>query len=184
MFTSEIVNEDKPSQSTHGLLILCFCCALLGSCVSSPEHGEWVNFADLDLTGYAENAGATIEVQAYDRDRNVWTTIVSTAASRTETNFGGETVYAWSITSFDFSANPRFGCYLGDRGYCDVPAGFASVKLKFREIGGSLTNLITYDEDGFVGCVVSRVFDGANLFVAGQECRSDESPVLTLKMLT
>jgi len=166
------------------LFAICVASVFLSACTISPENEEWVALNDLNFSGYAENPGATIEVQAYDQSRNIWTTVRTTTANDSATTFGGESVYSWKIENFDFTTIDNWDCYWGFRGYCSISPGAAIAKFRFRELGSSIAYLMTYDKDDVANCLLPRVIDGENLFAAGLECRSSTYPVVTLKILT
>ena len=53
----------------------------LGACVTAPHNDQWVDPADVDFAGYAEYAGADIEVQALDKQTGEWVAIDTSSAA-------------------------------------------------------------------------------------------------------
>lgn len=138
-------------------------------CVYSPNDGDSrCPGAPFTLQGFASAPGATLTVEAFNDDTDVWEPVSSTTATTGPTTFGGRTLYSFSAS-----------VTLGDQHFTPfTPDAFASVRV--REQGGALALLVTYDAGG-VGCVVDHVFDeGDDWYAAGYECRSDASPVLSL----
>ena len=175
---------DPTSASKVSLLAaLAIVFSTLGACVYAPSNGDWVNPSAIDFGGYAQHPGATIQVQAYDQSTSVWRIVTTAVSSTSVTRFGGDELYSWSIDDFNFTAVPNWECYWGYNGYCAIPASRALAKLRFKEVGSDLGYLVTFEADG-IQCVVDRVAAGQSWLVAGYNCRSPVSPVLTLFWLT
>ncbi|WP_156339260.1 hypothetical protein [Chondromyces crocatus] len=157
---------------------------VLSGCVYGPENNDWVDWSRLTFRGFAENPAATIEIQAYNQRTGVWNVVTTATSTSSPTTFGGQQLYSWSLTNFDFFASvPDAACYWSSHVFCAIPGGFASAKFRFKEQGSALAHLVTFD-DGGVACVIDQVDDGEDWFAAGSSCSSDDSPVLTLRVLT
>ncbi len=170
----------KNSRSFLGATLL-LGAALLSSCVTGPNNNDWVDPSAVDFTGYAQNPGATIEIQALDKITSVWITVSTTTARTSPTNYGGETLYYWSDLDTDTLVSGQ--CIWGDGSHpnCSIPAGSASATFRVREVGGN--TMVTFEDDG-VACVVNEVDSGSSWFAAGNTCKSGASPNLTLRWLT
>jgi hypothetical protein len=142
---------------------------LVGGCVTAPynHQSECPNNA-FTVTGFAQNPGATVQVQAFNDDTSAWEVVATTTASGSGLTFGGNTAYSWSSS-----------VTLADRHFTPfTPDAFAS--LRVREVNGSLSYLVTFESDG-ISCVVDKVFNqNESWFAAGWECRSPASPVVSL----
>ncbi|MCR9160658.1 MAG: hypothetical protein ACE37F_20905 [Nannocystaceae bacterium] len=156
--------------------------ALLASaCVVGPHNDDWVDPWAVDFSGYAEDAGDSVQIQAYDKHTNTWVTVRTVTASSTATNYGGETLYRWTASNTNTWVSGS--CIWGDGAWanCPIPAGSAYATFRVRESGG---RIYTTFDDGGVNCVIDEVSAGENWLAAGAACASPESPVLTLRWLT
>ncbi len=153
----------------------------LPACVTNPYNDQWVLPQDVDFQGYAQNPGATVEIQAFDRWTNTWMTIDTATATTTPTTYGGETLYAWNLYAVD-TTDTGF-CVWGDPAFatCPVPAGSSAAEFRVREVGG---RTLTTFEDGGAACVIDSVTAGANWFSAAISCASGDTPIITLRWLT
>ena len=163
------------------LLSIAIFSLILSGCTTSPTNQSWVDFRDLDFSGYATEAGATIDIQAFDQSTNRWNTVATVTAATAPTHIGNQSLYAWRLNNFDFTTVQNYDCYWGYGGWCSIPAGFAEAKFRFKQ--NSQYRMITFDEGG-ISCVINRLFNGGNVVSAALDCASTESPVLTLRMLT
>ncbi|MFO7566911.1 MAG: hypothetical protein R6X02_29980 [Enhygromyxa sp.] len=167
-------------------LIVLLAGALLNAqgCQSNYENYDWVDWRELNFGGYAENPSATIQIQAFDQSTSTWRVVAVATASGTPTTFGGQTLYFWSRSNFDFTTVPNWSCYWSYNGWCSIPAGYAAAQFRFKEVGSQLDYMSTYDQGG-VACVTKKVlYENADWFSAGLQCASPDSPVLTLRVLT
>ncbi len=164
-------------------LVIAVSCFLASGCVYTPEEGDWVDWDDLDFAGFAEKPGAVIQIQAYNNRDSRWVTVDSVVSSSSGTHYGDTTLYSWSNYGFDFTTVPQWQCYWSTLAGCSIPAGFASARFRFKEVGSALSYLVTFDPGG-ISCVVSEVNGGSTWLAAGATCRGDKSPVLTLRRLT
>jgi len=168
-------------QRNTPVLFSAFVAFLCSACVTGPYNDQWVDPDEVDFAGYAEGAGDTVDIQAFDKHTSEWVTIRTVTASTTPTNYGGETLYSWSASNTDTGVSGY--CIWGDGAWsnCPIPAGSAYATFRVRESGG---RIYTTFDDGGVSCVIDEVTDGENWFTAGSVCSSSESPVLSLRWLT
>lgn len=154
---------------------------LCSACVTGPHNDDWVDPYAVDFAGYAEHAGDSVDIQAYDKHTNTWVTVRTVTASSSPTNYGGETLYGWTAQNTNTWVSSA--CIWGDGAWsnCPIPAGSAYATFRVRESGGRIYT--TFEDDG-IGCVVDKVNSGDSWLGAGAACASPESPVLTLRWLT
>lgn len=169
----------KKTKTILSTALLTTIAAGLAACVTAPYNDQWVDPFAVNFNGYAENPGATVEIEAFDTQTNTWVTIQSSTATSTPTNYGGETLYQWSETGVDTS--PSGQCIWGAGPSCVIPTGSASAKFRVHEVGGR--RYTTFDEGGTT-CVINQVAAGTNWFTAGVNCASPETAVLTLRAFT
>jgi len=138
-------------------------------CVTSPANGDsQCPGGGFPVSGFAEHPGATVQVEAFNVAASAWEVVASATASTSAFTFGSNTAYSWSTTVT--LAARHFTAF--------TPDAFAS--LRVREVGGSLSNLITFDHDG-ISCVVDKVVNqNMTWFAAGWACRSASTPVISL----
>ncbi|NJK33192.1 MAG: hypothetical protein HC927_12745 [Deltaproteobacteria bacterium] len=156
------------------------------SCAISPHNGELVDWTSLDFSGYALQSSATIEVQAYDYSTETWRVVTTATANAEPTPYAAEELYRWALMDFDFTTVPDAVCYWDhtyDGGPCTFPAGQAEARLRFKEVDSPAPYLTTFEEDG-IECVLEAVGSGEDWFTAGNMCRSPDSPVVTVRMLS
>jgi len=169
------------SKSFLGSALLLVAAAGLSACVTAPYNDQWVDPDAVDFSGYAEEPGATVEIQARNTQTGAWVTITSatTTASTTAFNYGGETLYPWTSPDIDtlFPAQ----CFWGTGPSCSISAGSAGATFRVREVGGR--TFTTFDEGGTT-CVINQVTAGTNWFAAAVNCASSETPILSLRWLT
>jgi len=136
-------------------------------CVYTPNSGDVIcPGSTFNLAGFAEHAGATLQIQAL-HDNGTWVTVAIAVASTSPFTYAGNTAYTFSTD-----------VTLGLEYYSSfTPDAFAS--LRVREVGGSLGYLVSFDGDG-VSCVFDRVGDGDTWFAAGFNCAGDNSPNIVL----
>lgn len=149
----------------------------LGACVTAPHNDQWVDPADVDFAGYAEYAGADIEVQALDKQTGEWVTIDTSSAGTFPIPYGGEELYRWFATGTDTTSSGH--CVWGDpaQASCPISPGAAEAQFRVQEVDNYL---LTTFEAGGVDCVTDMVIDGLSWTAAGYTCKSPETPVLTL----
>lgn len=158
--------------------------ALAEACVVAPYNGQIVAPWDVDFAGYAQNPGATLEIQGKDSRTGAWITIATAESGTSPASIdGGETeLYYWRRPDVDTS-DTAARCFWGEGSNCSVPPGSASAEFRVVEQGSNLSALITFDHDG-VSCVSDGVTGGKTWLTAGWDCRSDEWPVLRLVWIT
>lgn len=169
----------KKTKTILSTALLTTIAAGLAACVTAPYNDQWVDPFSVNFSGYAENPGATVEIEAFDTQTNTWVTIESSTASSFPTNYGGETLYQWSETGVDTS--PSGQCIWGTGAACVISTGTASAKFRVHEVGGR--RYTTFDQGGTT-CVINQVAAGTNWFTAGVNCASPETAVLTLRAFT
>jgi hypothetical protein len=143
------------------------------------EDGELINpHASEYFGGYAQRANAAIVVEALNLSTNNWDEVGVTFSSGTPTTFNGVSLYSWGYSKV-LATLPNYACYASK--YCYIPAGDHSIKLRFKEIGGSVLYLKTFDPGG-VNCVIQRMLPGSNMISAGAAC-AQQAPEVTLKVI-
>lgn len=153
------------------------------ACVYGPENGDWIDpGTPVVFEGYAENGGKTIRIQAKNQQTGAWVQIGTAVSSTSGTTWYGDTLYYWT-TSIEFDDLPNWTCYFGIPGSCSIPAGSAAVQLRFSEDDSQLGYMYTFD-DGGVACVATEAAASGSWLAGGQACASDDSPILTLRVLT
>ena len=173
------------STATGGLIL-----ALVGSaaCVVTPYNHEYTSpFDPISFEGFAQEPGAELQVQAFNKLSETWLTIATATASTTPTTITGESLYGWQ-TSVRFEDLPDWECFWGHDSpsipslACSIPPGSANARVRVWEDSGHY--LVTFDEDG-IDCVMDKmVTEGHTWMQAGWECRSGDSPVISLFWLT
>jgi len=147
-------------------------------CVTDPTNGEHFQGGNPTyFAGFAEAPGATVEVQVRNKNTNLWEVLSTTVSSSNATVYGGQTVYHWSTTGtiLDFSY-PNTFCRLTAN--C-IPQIDATASVRVVEVGSSLAEMITFEEDG-LDCTVDGVNRGEDLFASAWNCQSPSSPQLEL----
>lgn len=152
-----------------GLLSALASLILASGCVTTEPAGVTNPAVSQTFTGYASNPGATVELYAFSKQANAWepTPDTTTTASSTPTNYGGRTVYSWSMPS-TLLENPTDWCRV-ELGCSQNGSG--GMRIQFREVGGDFSPLLTFDNGG-VGCTITAVNNGGNLFESAWNCRA------------
>ena len=148
---------------------------LLGllACVQSPYNKQLTQETEhIDLNGWAFKKSATVKVELFNLTTSTWDTVGSTTAASSPTTIGAESLYRWHIR-VDLAQAPGTSVdYWGSS--CNAP----EAKLRVKEIGIN-RYLPTFDKGG-ISCVVSKLSNGVDWLIAGRDCASPESPVITL----
>lgn len=140
---------------------------LAAGCVYTPDSDDIIcPGTSFNVQGFAEHAGATLRIEAL-HDNGTWNTVGTAIASTSPFNYGGNTAYSFS-TNVSLSTD-YFSSF--------TPDAFAS--LRVREVGGTLSFLISFDGDG-VSCVFDAVGEGDSWFAAGANCAGENSPNIVL----
>ncbi len=159
------------------------CVVIVSSaCTYSPENYDWGQGRAIEFNGFAQNPSATIEIQVYHQRDGVWHTLHTATSSTVATTLAGDSLYSWDA-QLNFNDVPESACYWGIPGSCVISAGVAHAKIRFKEIGSDLPFLVTFDEGG-VECVLEEMTNGSSWISAGATCASEDTPVLTLPLLT
>jgi len=139
----------------------------ISGCVYTPTSDDLIcPGTTFNLAGFAEHAGATLRIEAL-HDNGTWNTVASAVASTSPFTYAGNTAYT-------FSTNVT----LGSQYFSSFsPDAFAT--LRVRELGGSLSFLVSFDGDG-VSCVFDEVGEGSTWFAAGFNCAGENSPNIVL----
>ncbi|MEM9462216.1 MAG: hypothetical protein AAGF11_49130 [Myxococcota bacterium] len=142
----------------------------LGACVISPEEGNVAlgnPNASLFFEGFASAPNATIELQILNKATSQWETFATTTSSALVFTFGGQDMYSWNIdTPVMDTSDPAHLCRLTPS--CSLQE--STVFVRFEEIDGDFSPLMTFD-DGGVQCTVNEVNNGADLLTAAWTCR-------------
>lgn len=148
-----------------GVAALAATLAVLGGCVTTETVQNL--HAPQQFTGFASAPGATVELYAFDHSANAWESqpMATVTASSSPLNYGGRTIYPWT-TSATIIDGPSDWCRVSP----SCSPGHGTVRLQFREPGGQLGNLLTFDPGG-VSCTMDAVSAGQDLFVAAWNCK-------------
>jgi hypothetical protein len=153
------------------------------ACVYAPENLEWIDpGTPVVFQGYAENGGKTIQIEAKNQQTGAWVLVGTATSSTSGTPWYGDTLYYWTA-SIQFDQLPNWTCYFGIPGTCSIPAGVATVQLRFKEDGSQLGTMYTFDQGG-LSCVLAEAPNTGSWLGAGLSCASADSPILTLRVLT
>lgn len=136
--------------------------------------------APLNLSGHASKPNAVIQIQAYHQRNRSWDVVALARSSARATNYGGETMYEWKY-SFVVNDELNSSCYVSPDNRCQVRPGQTPMKLRFREVGGKISFLMTFDEGG-VACLTQKVGQGQTLVNAAASCKGLNSPVVTIQL--
>ncbi len=172
----------KTTRSLKNVLFLLLTTLLFAaapSCMYSHEDGDLINpHGNQFFAGYAEFPQAPIVLEAFNRSTNNWDFMGYTYASTTPTTINGVSLYNWGY-SVVLADLPNYACYASP--HCYIPAGDHSIKLRFKEVGGTLSFLKTFDQGG-LECVIQRIVAGDDMITAGAIC-GQNSPEITLKVI-
>lgn len=152
-----------------GLLSVLASLALASGCVTTEPGSVSSPTAPQTFSGFASNPGATVELYAFSKQTNAWEPAAdtTTTASTTPTNFGGRTVYAWNLQSTVLET-PTDWCRISTG--CSQNSN-GGIRLQFREVGGQWSPLLTFDNGG-VGCTITAVNNGGDLFESAWNCKA------------
>ncbi|MEQ8276571.1 MAG: hypothetical protein RMA76_20050 [Deltaproteobacteria bacterium] len=140
------------------------------ACLMTPSNGESVasTTAPIELTGYAQAANATVQIAAAPSAAGPFTTIATTQASASPSEFwGGAQLYAFDVTAVVPASSWSPGC-LEDEAFV-------------RAYGNSIA-LPTYDHPSVAAehpgvCFLREEAAGTSFYDALFICASPDSPV-------
>jgi hypothetical protein len=169
--------------------MLAVAAALAGSGCVTEVYDGYVHIgggysfaAPIKLQGYASKPNALIQIQAYHQRNRTWDVVATARAEALASHFGGESMYYWKY-SFIVNNVINSPCYLAPNAGCHISPLQTPMKLRFREVGGKIAHLITFDQNG-VQCMIQRVGAGETLAAAGAVCRGRNYPVITIFLAT
>jgi hypothetical protein len=164
-------------------LFVAVACAGTAACVTGPLNNEAVNpHQKIHFSGYAATAGAAVQVKALNKKTGAWDVVATFTAAPTPDDVAGDDLYFWH-GDVEFSTIAGWRCYWGSSlpGLaCSIPPGLATARVRVHT--GDIT-LTTFEADGHA-CLLRKFEEGKGGLVAGNECRSPASPVLTLRWNT
>lgn len=152
-----------------GLLNVLASLLLASGCVTTEPSNLSAPTSSQTFTGFASQPGATVELYAFSKQANAWelTPDTTTTASSSPSTYGGSTGYYWAIestlveTATDW-CRVKPGC---------SPNSEGDLRVQFREIGGSVNPLLTFD-DGGLTCTINAVENGENLLQSAWNCKA------------
>ena len=156
-------------------------------CVVEPFNDQY--YVDwqrepIRMSGYASAPNIEIEILAYHQRNQTWDVVATTRSTDNRVNFGGHRWYPWQ---YEFVVNDEIdsSCYISPSAGCHVSPGQTPLRLRFRQRRGRSKQLLhTFEEGGFECFVNSVSQDGRSAGQAIVECNSDDSPAITVWLLT
>ena len=153
----------------------------ISACVVNPYNNQMGGAPgeSIYFSGFAINPSAPIKIQALDKSDGDWVAVGSAIAASSPTyTIDGYDLYKYSTTvtlNVSPGANNCFYGYTPAAG-C-IPQGNPQLRVYQPDISATYS---TFEEGGML-CVLDALGDGDSLQDAIRDCKSPDSPVITMQ---